>query len=584
MTENINLAVQNNLGNNLRLFLGRNQGVRVGESAVVSRRVHQVHPRDLRRILVCIEQDAGKTFCGYTEMEQVVHIDIYHDPANLQAQGVARKIWAAIDNFLEVQGREIIVRKAEDRLTQSGQVAARIFLATAENQGSVTQLLRQGFDRSKEVPENLNDHVHLHVELPEEWYALVYSLIDAVEQSIMEQGYGIRKISRVENGYGKRNYQELNNLMIPFFGKRKPGNTIINQLNQKQIIIELARRLGSIEDVEEFLASMRGNIFQRMAPRSIKKRNPDLDQLAEQMMGLGLVRKALLGYFLTEEGKDLQEHLNLNRRELEAELRKLLRRLPGKNRRYQRTVGSQMACREQEVLNRHKILTRDSKNASNAIAVPETILQGVVRSFCEAKSQITIDKKDIRVYGKKSFIPMDVCLLVDCSASMVGEKSRAAWQLAEYLLLILRERVAVVAFQEMDARVVVPYTRNHRKLMAGLRSVIPAGMTPLASGLMKSLEMIKEERVRNPLLILITDGIPTYPLWSYDSKQDALKAAKEIAQAKVHLTCIGVRSNREFLQELAQAGQGTLYVVDDLNRDTLVQVVHEERAILRKAL
>jgi magnesium chelatase subunit D len=348
--------------------------------------------------------------------------------------------------------------------------------------------------------------------------------------------------------------------------------------------MEMARRLGSVEDVEEFMNTMQGNIFQRMAPRALKKRHQDLDELSEQMTSLGLAKKTLLGYSLTEQGKELSQHLVINRRELEAEMRKILRRVPGKNRRYQRTTSSQMKCREQDVLNLHKILMRDSENASTSIAIPETIIQGASRSLREGKKRVTITPEDIRVYGKKSFIPMDVCLLVDCSASMAGEKSRAAWQLAEHLLLTLRERVAVVTFQEMEARTVVPFTRNHNRLIAGLRTVVPEGMTPLASGLMKGLELIKQSKVKNPLMILITDGMPTYPLWSFDSKEDALKAAREVAKSKVRLTCIGVRSNRDFLGELAKSGQGTMYVVDNLNRDTLVQVVHEERQVLSQAL
>jgi magnesium chelatase subunit D len=583
--ENSMAAKQVALGNNLRLFLGRNQGVRVGESAVVSRRVHQPHPQDPRRVKVLIEQDAGKTFCGFNEPEQAVHIDVYHDPATIEIQPAARRIWAAIDTFLETQGSELMIRKEEDRLTQPSAVAGRIYLATAEDRGYVARLMRQGYDDYAEIAEDLRDHVHLVMELPEEWYPLVVSLVDAVETAILEQGYNIRKISGVVNGYGKASHRELG-LMLPFFGKRKPGDEVIRLQNQNQLIMELAKRLGSVEDVEEFMNSMQGNVFKRMAQTSVKKRHrqQDLDQLAEQMSTLGLVKKVLLGYSLTDEGKDLRQHLMINRKELEAELRKIVRRIPGKNRRYQRTSASQMKCRAQEVLNLHKILTRDDENASNSIAVPETILQGASRSLREGQKRVTIKPEDIRVYGKKSFIPMDVCLLVDCSASMAGEKSRAAWQLAEHLLLTLREKVAVVTFQEMDAKVAVPFTRNHHKLIAGLRTVVPEGMTPLASGIMKSLDLIKQSKVKNPLLILITDGMPTYPHWSFDSKEDAIKAAEEVKKAKVRLTCIGVRSNRDFLAELAKAGDANLYVVDNLNRDTLVQVVHDERQELKQAL
>lgn len=584
------MAIANNMaagqvaiGNNLRLFLGRNQGVRVGESAVVSRRVHQPHRPDPRRIRVLIEQDAGKTFCGLSEPEQAVHIDVYHDPALIEVKPIARRIWAAIDYFLENKGDELMISRVEDRLTQPSAVADRIYLATAEDRGYVSRLTQQGYDEYVEIGENLRDHVHLVVELPDGWYSLIASLIDAVETGILEQGYNIRKIADIINGYGKAAHRELG-LMLPFFGKRKPGDEIIHLQNQNHLIMELAKRLGSVEDVEEFMNSMQGNVFRRMMPTSVKKRHQDLDQLAEQMTNLGLAKKNLLGYSLTEEGRDLRQHLMINRKELEAELRKIIRRLPGRNRRYQRTGTAQMRCREQEVLNLHKILTKDAENASNSIAVPETILQGASRSLREGQRRITITPDDIRVYGKKSFIPMDVCLLVDCSASMAGEKSRAAWQLAEHLLLTLREKVAVVTFQEMDARVTVPFTRNHHRLIAGLRTVVPEGMTPLASGIMKSVDLIKQSKVKNPLLILITDGMPTYPLWSFDSKEDALKAAAEVKKAKVRLTCIGVRSNRDFLDELARAGDANLYVVDNLNRDTLVQVVHDERQELKQAL
>ncbi|NLK52834.1 MAG: VWA domain-containing protein [Syntrophomonadaceae bacterium] len=572
------------LSNNLRLFFKKGQGVRVGESAVVSRCLHQPHPPDPRKIRVLIDQDAGKAFGRFSDPGQAVHIDVYHDPTVLKLVPIARRVWNAIDDFWERQAAELTIRKAEDRLYEPSEVTKRVFLATAENQGYLYPLMSKGFDLPTDIPENLHDHVHVLIELSEEWYALILCIIDAVETAILQQGYNIRRVAEVLNRYGKTKQRELDRLVIPFFGKRRPGDEIVYLQNQNQLILEMARRLGSIEDAVEFLDTMHGNFLQRLAPRSVKKRHQDLDELAEQMANLGLARKGLLGYSLTEEGQELREHLQVNRRELEAELRKILRRLPGKNRRYQRTDSTQMKCREQDVLNRHKILVRDDQNASMTIAVPETIIQGAVRSRLDGLKRLRITPEDIRVYGKKSFVPMDVCLAVDCSASMAGEKSRAAWQLAEHLLYVLREKVSVVAFQEMEARVVVPFTHNHRRLMAGLRTVIPEGMTPLASGLMKSLELIKESRVRNPLLILITDGMPTYPLWSFDSQADALKAAEEIAKSNVRLACIGVRSNRDFLEKLAKTAHGTLYVVDNLDRDTLVQVVHEERDMLRHAL
>lgn len=189
---------------------------------------------------------------------------------------------------------------------------------------------------------------------------------------------------------------------------------------------------------------------------------------------------------------------------------------------------------------------------------------------------MSIKKKDLKLYGKKSFAPIDTCISIDCSGSMVGGKIRAVAYLAEHFLLTSKEKVSVVAFQETGARVVVPFTKNYQKLQDGLRTIQPEGLTPLAKGIVKSIELIKRKRARNPLLVLITDGIPNYPLWTIDAKLDALKAAAMIAENKIRLVCIGVIPNESFMEDLASEGNGNLYIVDELNRNSLVDVVTQE--------
>jgi len=78
------------------------------------------------------------------------------------------------------------------------------------------------------------------------------------------------------------------------------------------------------------------------------------------------------------------------------------------------------------------------------------------------------------------------------------------------------------------------------------------------------------------LLILITDGIPNFPLWTTDAEKDALKAAEIIAENKIRFVCIGVIPNEEFMKKLAANGRGNLYIVDELNKDSLVDVVTQE--------
>ena len=166
---------------------------------------------------------------------------------------------------------------------------------------------------------------------------------------------------------------------------------------------------------------------------------------------------------------------------------------------------------------------------------------------------------------------------------MAGEKRQAASFLAQHLLLTGKERVAVVTFQERSARVVAPFTRSQSVLTKGLQTINPAGMTPLADGIMTALDLIKNSRVRNPLLVLITDGIPNAALWTMDAQADALSAAAYIPDQKIRFICIGVESNASFMEKLAKAGEGALYLVDDLNKENLINLVrYEKKNIVKK--
>ena len=127
-------------------------------------------------------------------------------------------------------------------------------------------------------------------------------------------------------------------------------------------------------------------------------------------------------------------------------------------------------------------------------------------------------------------------------------------------------------------RVAVPFTRNYSRLKAGLKSLQPQGLTPLADGLVQTVKLIKNRQVRNPLLILITDGVPTTGKWTINPREDALKAAEMIKETRAKLICIGVASNQEFLEELAEKADGNVYILDNLeDHATLIEIVHKER-------
>jgi magnesium chelatase subunit D len=183
----------------------------------------------------------------------------------------------------------------------------------------------------------------------------------------------------------------------------------------------------------------------------------------------------------------------------------------------------------------------------------------------------------VHVYLRSGDQPLNICLLIDASASMAGRRILAAKHLARHLLVSTRDRIAVIAFQERDVRVYVPFTRDYAQVEEGLSCIQPMGLTPLAHGLSQSLDLIRDSRVRRPLLLLITDGIPTVAKWTIDPLSDALEAARHVGQGRIPFGCIGLQPSKRYLEELARAAGGTLHVVEELDEDALVTIAHSER-------
>ena len=184
---------------------------------------------------------------------------------------------------------------------------------------------------------------------------------------------------------------------------------------------------------------------------------------------------------------------------------------------------------------------------------------------------------DIHVHLRAAEHQLHICLLIDASASMAGRRILAAKHLARHLLVSTRDRIAVIAFQERDVRVYVPFTRDYGTVEEGLSRIQPLGLTPLAHGLSRSMELINSSRVRRPLLLLITDGIPTVPKWSADPLADAIEAARQLRAGRIPFGCIGLQPSRRYLEQLTREAGGTLHVVDELSEESLITIAHRER-------
>jgi magnesium chelatase subunit D len=327
---------------------------------------------------------------------------------------------------------------------------------------------------------------------------------------------------------------------------------------------------------------MRGfstNLLKRKTGFEQKRKWSDYDQKIEKMKEMGLVKDTIVGLTLTQDGDEVKRYILNHKCELQAEIRRKIRHSSSNSSNYQ-TIGEvRQKPAKIEYSNRNKVSRLNHATWTGDLAVPETIMEARKNGLRRSEAGITIKKEDLMIYRKRAYMPMDVCLLIDASGSMTGEKFQASRYLAEHLLLSGKEKVAVVTFQETRGNVIVPFTRNQGELERGFRSIKPSGMTPLADGIVKSVELIESSRAHNPTLVLITDGMPNYPLWSFDPEKDALEAAQRIAESRIGLLCIGVEANRDYLQNLCDIGRGKLFVVDDLDQESLIEIVRHERRL-----
>lgn len=357
----------------------------------------------------------------------------------------------------------------------------------------------------------------------------------------------------------------------------------LDEERRLQAALELSRKLGSPDEVKRVLDELGREQGWASIYGSGSSQAPFVVQQLEEN---GLVKRDIRGLRLTEAGKQLAAYLDKHLRDVKLRFRKLIRRMPSSGA-HTRKPGFSKAPPSPDV--RYGPIRGTARAEAGAwlgdVAVPDTIRSALKRTWLERLEagsgaplpRLRVDRRDIHVNLRSAEHPLHICLLIDASASMAGRRILAAKHLARHLLASTRDRVAVIAFQERDVRVHVPFTRDYSQVEDGLSRIQPMGLTPLAHGLTQSLDLIRESRVRRPLLLLITDGIPTVPKWSIDPLADALEAARQVGRGKIPFGCIGLQPSRRYLEELARQAGGTLHVVEELDEDALITIAHRER-------
>jgi magnesium chelatase subunit D len=171
-----------------------------------------------------------------------------------------------------------------------------------------------------------------------------------------------------------------------------------------------------------------------------------------------------------------------------------------------------------------------------------------------------------------------VLFVVDASGSMAARTRMSEVKGAVLGLLMdayqRRDKVGLITFRGKGAELVLPPTSSVENAVRRLDAIATGGRTPLAAGLVKAVQVINAEKLRDPLrrplVLLITDG-----------RADSASAARAGAGLRAHdvvvVDCEQGRVKLGLAQRLAVALGADYLRLDDVTTEPLAEIVSERR-------
>lgn len=544
------------------------KGVRIGESTVASKKMHTFTPAKPEEVVVIKSSDAGQAFYQRKEPGEVFHLDVFHQCGLVDH----RKVAAAVKKAVEKYNYQYSIWRLSTLPNSITLVKTDLIdVQTATGGGRITGSLNFGCKLSlRRAHEN---HVHIAALIPPEHVSCLFYIVMAVEKAILVQELELRRNERIVSLAGDGAPAD----MSPYsdhsdsFLKDTSGKGKLQQdarhLQNMEDVNDLTDLFDTVRDMREYMDKVEQ---QAEKGRGFFRRSPALDQDAlDRLRGLGIVTQEGKELALTEYGKQFKTFLEIHEPEIEAQIRKTFRFLspvvprPGRSKLNLRAAGGTRG--------RRLPADEDYNGSRQELAVAETVSAAARRTAAANDSELTISGTDIRQYIRHKRSSAAVCLVVDASASMIGQRLKAAKHLARHLLLATPDWVSIIVFQGEYAKVQLPFTRDYNRAEASLSQINAMGSTPLALGLRTCSQYLQQSGRRNPSIILITDGIPTIGDQSRDPMADSLEAAREIKAQGYGFTCFGLKPYRQYLTQLAEAAGGKVCVLDELEKRKLVE-------------
>ena len=152
-----------------------------------------------------------------------------------------------------------------------------------------------------------------------------------------------------------------------------------------------------------------------------------------------------------------------------------------------------------------------------------------------------------------------ICLVIDCSGSMGGQKMELAKDAAKAAIELLtpQDFAAVIAFDnEPYAIVPMQSTASTSAMIAAISTVEAAGGTNIFPAMVEGYEQLRRVPARLKHVILLTDG--------YSAPGDFEGITRQLVRDQITVSTVGVgEADNELLKIIAGIGKGRHYSCDD---------------------
>ena len=187
-------------------------------------------------------------------------------------------------------------------------------------------------------------------------------------------------------------------------------------------------------------------------------------------------------------------------------------------------VASQAGKRAETITTLHRGRPRGwrfPQGRPRDVHLPATIRAAALKQKSRKRpleTALKIGVEDVREKLRLYKAPMTLVFVIDLSGSMMLniEAVKKALLKLHGDAYRYRDKVGIVALKDTGAVVVQHPTTNLRVVASKLVGLKISGFTPLAAGMLKAWEMLKEAKRRNrsiiPAMVIITDGSANVPL------------------------------------------------------------------------